>query len=191
MQPRLTKATLATPSVSTAAYQAGPPPPPAGAAPLQGMPAPQVPLFEVDTWLGTGFDVYKGRSAVQFKPIVASFKESAPGTYVLDRKGVLLLECANSVGNRQYDWQTKVSFALSVTEMAELFLVPDAIAAGVSMFHDPNMNSNAQGQVRGHTRASAVLCCSCCVLAPPAANARTAYRSGTNVWHATPEQCFG
>jgi Whirly transcription factor len=110
------------------------------------------PATDQETYFGTGYQVYKGSSAVQFKPICPSFTPhsgSANG-YVLDRKGVMFLELATG-SNRQYDWQNRVSFALSATEMSSLFLVNGALTAdggkGIQLYHDPNMGSNEQGQV--------------------------------------------
>ena len=87
---------------------------------------------------------------MQLRPIVPSYQQTAGnGANVLQRQGVLLLEVANASGTRQYDWANKIMFALSVTEMADLFLVPGALQGkGVSLFHDPNMLSGSQGQVR-------------------------------------------
>lgn len=102
-----------------------------------------------EQWLGTGFEVYKGKAAAQFKPIAATFRENGPGSHVLERQGVLFLEFANSVGTRSYDWQNKITFALSVSEMASIFMVPGALSTkGVSCFHDPGMQTDTQGQVR-------------------------------------------
>jgi Whirly transcription factor len=122
---------------------------PAYAAPASSQSAhAEAPVFGAETWLGCGYEVYKSRAAVQFKPIVASFQNNGPGTHLLDRKGVMLMEFANAAGARTYDWQDKISFALSVTEMAELFLVDGTLQKGVSLYHDPNMQSSSQGQVR-------------------------------------------
>jgi Whirly transcription factor len=63
---------------------------------------------------GSHFEVYKGKAAVQFKPIGPSFGE-VEGRMQLQRKGVLLMELANSTGTRSYDWGNKIIFALSVT----------------------------------------------------------------------------
>jgi hypothetical protein len=101
----------------------------------------------VDTF-GAGYNVYKGKSSVQFKPIRTAFKTLESGGRVLDRNGVLLLEFANSIGERQYDWQNKITFALSVTEMAQIFLMPGGLQGnGVQCYHDPNMKTGQQGQV--------------------------------------------
>ena len=107
------------------------------------------PALGVETWLGTGYEIYKRGGALQLKPIVPKFQQSASGTHVLQRKGVLLLEMAAATGTRQYDWANKVAFALSVTEMADLFLVPGSLQGkGVNMLHDPGMQKGNQGEVR-------------------------------------------
>lgn len=89
------------PSVACHAYAAAPP----STQPVQGAPAVY----------GSQFDVYKGKAAVQFKPIGCTFAEVDSGNLEMKRKGVLLLELANSTGARSYDWANKISFALSVT----------------------------------------------------------------------------
>lgn len=64
---------------------------------------------------GSQFEVYKGKAAVQFKPIGCTFVEVDGGNLEMKRKGVLLMELANAVGKRNYDWANKITFALSVT----------------------------------------------------------------------------
>ena len=101
------------------------------------------------------------QAAVQFKPIPATLRQHESGAHVLDRAGKLLLEFANSTGARSYDWQGKITFALSVTEMASVFLVPGALggAKGVQLLHDPNMQSDFQGQVLHRCACSPPLSC--------------------------------
>lgn len=89
------------PSVVCRAYAAAEP----SSKPVQGPPAVY----------GSQFEVYKGKAAVQFKPIGCTFAEVDGGNLEMKRKGVLLMELANSVGARSYDWANKITFALSVT----------------------------------------------------------------------------
>jgi Whirly transcription factor len=97
---------------------------------------------------GVVYEVYKGKSAVQFKPIKATLGPSANGQTMVKKKGALLLELANAYGQRQYSWDQKVTFALSVTEMSQLFLTGSILQNGrVELMHDPSMRSGAQGQV--------------------------------------------
>lgn len=55
--------------------------------------APEGALF------GAGYELYKGKSAIQFKPLSPIIGRKG-GSLVLERKGVLLLEAANSDGVR-------------------------------------------------------------------------------------------
>lgn len=97
---------------------------------------------------GVQYDVYKGKAAVQFKPIKATVEASQSGSLEVKRKGVLLMEFANATGQRQYDWGNKIYFALSVTEMSQVFLTNTIYSnTTVELFHDPSMRGEAQGQV--------------------------------------------
>lgn len=114
------------------------------------------------------YDIYKGRSAIQFKPIMPTYRKAADGNLELSRRGCLLLELANSNGKRSYSWSEKITFAMSITELSQLFLT-SAVLSGqvVDLFHDPGMGSSTQGQVLSPCPAvcdrcsQQVLPCSC------------------------------
>lgn len=97
---------------------------------------------------GVQYDIYKGRSAIQFKPIMPTYRTAADGNLELARRGCMLLELANSSGKRSYAWAEKITFAMSITELSQLFLT-NAVLSGqvVDLFHDPGMGSATQGQV--------------------------------------------
>lgn len=101
------------------------------------------------------YDIYKGRSAIQFKPIMPTYRQAADGNLELSRRGCMLLELANSNGKRSYAWSEKITFAMSITELSQLFLT-NAVLSGqvVDLFHDPGMGSTTQGQVHSHHRHS-------------------------------------
>lgn len=94
---------------------------------------------------GSQFEVYKGKAAVQFKPIGATFSPIEGGVEV-KRKGVLLMDLANSSGQRTYDWSNKISFALSVTGVLTvgkivscyLAATADPVVAGVTLLDSSN-----------------------------------------------------
>eukprot|EP00892_Ulva_mutabilis_P009952 jgi/Ulvmu1/7329/UM035_0118.1 len=95
------------------------------------------------------YDVYKGRSAIQFKPIMPTFGRAQDGNTELKRRGCMLLELANSDGKRSYAWGEKITFAMSVTEMSQTFLSNVVLSGqGVDLFHDPGMGSAQQGQIK-------------------------------------------
>lgn len=97
---------------------------------------------------GVQYDIYKGRSAIQFKPIMPTYRTAADGNLEMARRGCMLLELANSNGKRSYAWSEKISFAMSITELSQMFLT-NAVLSGqvVDLFHDPGMGSATQGQV--------------------------------------------
>jgi hypothetical protein len=127
----------------------------------------QQPVFGEETWLGAQYAVYKTRSAIQFKPIGPTFKNHGPGTYVLERNGAMLINMANAVSPKMYDWPHKVVFALSVTELANMFLVPGALEGkGVNFFHNAALANNGGEQPsEGEVRSGLARLAGACVLA--------------------------
>ncbi|OAE21193.1 hypothetical protein AXG93_4012s1240 [Marchantia polymorpha subsp. ruderalis] len=80
------------------------------------------------------------------KPVKPVFKLLDTGNAVLDREGSLFLEFAPPVAQRQYDWNSKQIFALSVMELGTLV----GLAPGESceFYHDPNMGKSDAGKIR-------------------------------------------
>ena len=98
-----------------------------------------------------GYNVYKGKAALQFSPVKAQFApftdRQGQAALRLDRKGSILCQFAPAAGERQYDWEKKQTFALSADELGSL-LAMDAFKDEVSFFHDPNMGGQGQGLVQ-------------------------------------------
>ena len=69
----------------------------------------------LSTRVFTKFNVYKGGAAMSMLPISPTLNRLASGDYAVERNGVILLEFANSVGERSYNWAQK-TFALSPTK---------------------------------------------------------------------------
>lgn len=90
------------------------------------------------------YSIYKQKSALAVKPIPPTFK-TAGGYKTVAREGALYFEMAPAVGNRQYDWNAKVTFSLSPTECGTL-LAADKNEQ-LLFTHDPNMGSQDAGQV--------------------------------------------
>lgn len=115
--------------------------------------APGDPQGQVRAYVG--YRIYKGKAAVSFNPIRASFAPFTDGAgnaaLRLDRKGSLLLEFAAALGERQYDWANKQLFALSPDELGSLLA---EAGEGVSFFHDPNMGGDGQGLVQKSLKVS-------------------------------------
>ncbi len=98
-----------------------------------------------------GYNVYKGKAALQFSPVKAQFApftdRQGQAALRLERKGSILCQFAPAAGERQYDWEKKQTFALSADELGSL-LAMDAFKDEVSFFHDPNMGGQGQGLVQ-------------------------------------------
>lgn len=90
------------------------------------------------------YTVYKQKSALAVKPIPPTFKTS-DGYKTVAREGSIFFEMAPAVGNRQYDWNSKVTFSLNPTECGVL-LAADKNEQ-LLFTHDPNMGSQDAGQV--------------------------------------------
>eukprot|EP00242_Pyramimonas_sp_CCMP2087_P016364 CAMPEP_0198199214 /NCGR_PEP_ID=MMETSP1445-20131203/2541_1 /TAXON_ID=36898 /ORGANISM="Pyramimonas sp., Strain CCMP2087" /LENGTH=276 /DNA_ID=CAMNT_0043868983 /DNA_START=131 /DNA_END=961 /DNA_ORIENTATION=+ len=90
------------------------------------------------------FAVYKKRSAMQVSIVKPTFRQQGPSGLVMERAGGLMLEFANAVGERQYDWSKnkKQLFMLSALEAAEL-----ANSSVCQFFHDPNMGRKGAGSI--------------------------------------------
>ena len=62
------------------------------------------------------------------------------------REGSVFLEMASASGKNQYDWNNKITFALSVADMSEIiyFLTTDK---ETKIMHDPGAKTEKQGSV--------------------------------------------
>ncbi|KAL3683791.1 hypothetical protein R1sor_001813 [Riccia sorocarpa] len=92
------------------------------------------------------FKFYKTRGAMSMRPVKPVFRFLDTGAAVLEREGSLFLEFAPPLAQRQYDWNRKQIFALSVMELGHLV----GLAPGESceFFHDPNMGKSEAGKIR-------------------------------------------
>eukprot|EP01043_Picozoa_sp_COSAG02_P036908 COSAG02_NODE_2736_length_8130_cov_4.458722_3_plen_389_part_00 len=87
------------------------------------------------------FSVYKGRAAMQIKPIPPTWRSSGGGRSI-ERDGVILIEAAAAGSQRDYDWSKKQVFALSVLEIGKL------LTRGreeLTFVHDPNKGRVGEG----------------------------------------------
>lgn len=113
-----------------------------GAAGYNTAANPDMPMVFVD------YTFYKGKSALSVKPIKPTFKRlKTPGgtAYSVDRQGSFFLTFAHATGTRQYGWERKQIFSLSVAEMGKLCTLDHG--SNLEFFHDPNMMSKDQGKV--------------------------------------------
>lgn len=69
------------------------------------------------------------------------------------REGAIFVEAAPTVGANKYDWDQKITFALSVTDMGKIvhFLVS---AKDLNIMHDPGAKSESAGAVKKYLNMS-------------------------------------
>lgn len=89
------------------------------------------------------FSVYKGRAAMQIKPIPPTWRSSGGGRSI-ERDGVILIEVAAAGLQRDYDWSKKQVFALNVLEVGKLLTRGRGELAFV---HDPNKGRVGEGNI--------------------------------------------
>lgn len=73
------------------------------------------------------FKIYKGKGAAQFSRIPPKFATGEDGRSYrwVSKDGAVLLEAAPAIGKRpdglpEYDWQQKISFAISVADICQI-----------------------------------------------------------------------
>ncbi|CAL9135300.1 Whirly transcription factor [Musa troglodytarum] len=92
------------------------------------------------------YTVFKGKAALSMKPILPAIRELDSRSSRVYRNGSVMLTFWPAVGQRKYDWEKKLAFALSPTEVGSLIgLGP---AESCEFFHDPSMKSSLEGQVK-------------------------------------------
>lgn len=99
--------------------------------------------YEMDPSKPLAYPIYKGVTgkfgAVRFEfiPPFSSAKRKK-------KDGAILVTASNAIDKNKYDWDNKIVFALSVTDVGT-FLA--GIKQGsVKLYHDPGMKSETQGQ---------------------------------------------
>ena len=68
------------------------------------------------------FSIYKKLGAAQFTIINPKINESGR----IDKNGAILLEAASGTGERKYEWSNKITFALGMSDICNLFENPDS-----------------------------------------------------------------
>lgn len=65
------------------------------------------------------------------------------------REGAVFIEITSAIGPNQYDWERKVTMALSVTDMGKLL---EFLRTGksLSLMHDPGAKTDSQGAIKKH-----------------------------------------
>nr|ACJ84322.1 unknown [Medicago truncatula] len=116
------------------------PPPPATTPPNNPLVGALPPRVYV------GHSIYKGKAALTITPTPPKFVTLDSGAYKISRDGCLLLQFAPSVGPRQYDWNRKQLFMLSVDEMGSVISL--GARESCEFFHDPFKGGSDEGKVR-------------------------------------------
>jgi hypothetical protein len=103
----------------------------------------------------SGYTVYKAKSAVAIKPVSPTFK-SIGNSLAVDREGCLFFEFApGGTRPREYDWNQKGSFALSVTECGGLLSHDAKSSTELTFTHDPKAGTAESGQTVKRFKISA------------------------------------
>ncbi|KAG4924247.1 hypothetical protein AAZX31_18G116600 [Glycine max] len=93
-----------------------------------------------------GYSIYKGKAALTLTPRPPEFMPLDSGAYKISKEGYVLLQFAPAVGTRQYDWNRKQVFSLSVGEMGSVISL--GARDSYEFFHDPFKGKSDEGKVR-------------------------------------------
>ncbi|CAA6672759.1 unnamed protein product [Spirodela intermedia] len=93
-----------------------------------------------------GHSIYKGKAALTVEPRAPEFAPLDSGAYKLSREGCIFLQFAPAVGTRQYDWNRKQVFSLSVSEIGTLMNL--GAKDSCEFFHDPFKGKSDEGKIR-------------------------------------------
>lgn len=93
-----------------------------------------------------GHSIYKGKAALTVTPRPPEFSSLDSGAFKVSREGYVLLQFAPAIGMRQYDWNRKQVFSLSVGEMGNLISL--GARDSFEFFHDPFKGKSDEGKIR-------------------------------------------
>ncbi|PKA64494.1 Single-stranded DNA-binding protein WHY1, chloroplastic [Apostasia shenzhenica] len=93
-----------------------------------------------------GYTIYKGKAALAVEPKPPEFAPLDSGAFKVSKEGYILLQFAPASGTRQYDWNRKQVFSLSVGEIGTLMGLGAKDAC--EFFHDPFKGKSEEGKVR-------------------------------------------
>ncbi|CAL0315159.1 unnamed protein product [Lupinus luteus] len=93
-----------------------------------------------------GHSIYKGKAALTVSPKSPEFQSLESGAFKVSKEGSVLLQFAPAVGLRQYDWNRKQVFSLSVSELGTLISL--GARESFEFFHDPNQGRSDEGKIR-------------------------------------------
>ncbi|KAG2702276.1 hypothetical protein I3843_06G075900 [Carya illinoinensis] len=93
-----------------------------------------------------GHSIYKGKAVLTVEPRAPEFTPLDSGSLKLSKEGFVLLQFAPAAAVRQYDWNRKQVFSLSVMEIGTL--VSLGTRDSCEFFHDPFKGKSDEGKVR-------------------------------------------
>nr|AFK42652.1 unknown [Lotus japonicus] len=93
-----------------------------------------------------GHSIYKGKAALTVTPRPPEFAPLDSGAFKISREGYVLLQFAPAIASRQYDWNRKQVFSLSVVEMGSVISL--GTRESCEFFHDPLKGKSDEGKVR-------------------------------------------
>ncbi|XP_031504999.1 single-stranded DNA-binding protein WHY1, chloroplastic-like [Nymphaea colorata] len=93
-----------------------------------------------------GHSIFKGKAALTVEPRAPEFASLDSGAFKLSREGSVILQFAPAVGTRQYDWNRKQVFSLSITEIGTLISL--GMRDSCEFFHDPFKGKSDEGKIR-------------------------------------------
>ncbi|XP_077247814.1 single-stranded DNA-binding protein WHY1, chloroplastic-like isoform X2 [Tasmannia lanceolata] len=96
--------------------------------------------------LYVGHSIYKGKAALTIEPKAPEFVPLDSGAYKVSKEGFVFLQFAPAVGTRQYDWNRKQVFSLSVSEIGTLMSL--GAKDSCEFFHDPFKGKSEEGKIR-------------------------------------------
>ncbi|XP_073110921.1 single-stranded DNA-binding protein WHY1, chloroplastic isoform X2 [Elaeis guineensis] len=93
-----------------------------------------------------GYSIYKGKAALTVEPKAPEFTPLDSGAFKLSKEGFILLQFAPAAAARQYDWNRKQVFSLSVPEIGTLLALGGKDSC--EFFHDPFKGRSEEGKIR-------------------------------------------
>ncbi|WOL08149.1 single-stranded DNA-binding protein WHY1, chloroplastic [Canna indica] len=124
-------------------FNARPPSPPTSEYPSSFAPQPHA---AEPSRVFVGYSIYKGKAALTIDPRAPEFAPLDSGAFKVSKEGFILLQFAPAVGTRQYDWNRKQVFSLSVAEIGHLMSLGPKDSC--EFFHDPNKGRSEEGKIR-------------------------------------------
>jgi len=64
------------------------------------------------------------------------------------REGALFMEITSTTGPNVYDWEKKITMALSLSDLGKVLLTLEGLTEETKIMHDPGAKSSAAGQVQ-------------------------------------------